>query len=158
MRIKKEIVVETIKNFNGLKHRIEFVGCINGVKYINDSKATNPDSTCLALECFDNVILLLGGVDKGLNYNDIFKFQNIKYIICFGQAKEIIYKSAIDFGLTNICKCNNMADALHYAQKIAFENDIVLLSPACSSFDEFNSYEHRGDKFIELVKNDLGGL
>ena len=152
-KIKPEILLESIKNFKGLKHRMQFVKEIDGVKYFDDSKATNPDSTNCALEIFDkNVILLLGGYDKGLDYSSIFvSNKNIKTLIAFGQAKDAIVLCAQKNGFDKIVKCNKLKDAILKSREIGQSGDIVLLSPACSSFDEFENFEKRGEYFADFV-------
>lgn len=152
-KIKSATIVESITSFKGLNHRIQFVKEIGGVKYIDDSKATNPDSTNCALEVFDNnVILLLGGFDKGLDYSSIFvSNKNIKMLIAFGQAKDVIALCAQKSGFDRIVKCNKLKDAILKSSEIGQSGDIVLLSPACSSFDEFENFEKRGEYFADFV-------
>lgn len=152
-KIKPAVIVESITSFNGLDHRIQFVKEIGGVKYFDDSKATNPDSTNCALEVFDkNVILLLGGYDKGLDYTSIFvSNKNIKALIAFGQAKDAIALCAQKNNIDKIVKCNKLKDAILKSNEIGQSGDIVLLSPACSSFDEFENFEKRGEYFADFV-------
>lgn len=152
-KIKPAVIVESITSFNGLDHRIQFVKEIGGVKYFDDSKATNPDSTNCALEVFDkNVILLLGGYDKGLDYSSIFvSNKNIKTLITFGQAKDAISLCAQKNGFDKIVKCNKLKDAILKSNEIGQSGDVVLLSPACSSFDEFENFEKRGEYFADFV-------
>lgn len=152
-KIKPEIIVESITSFKGLDHRIQFVKEVAGVKYFDDSKATNPDSTVCALEVFDkNVILLLGGYDKGLDYSSIFvSNKKIKTLIAFGQAKDTIALCAQKNGFDKIFKCSRLKDAILKAGEIGQSGDVVLLSPACSSFDEFENFEKRGEYFADFV-------
>lgn len=152
-KIKPVVIVESITSFRGLDHRIQFVKEIGGVKYFDDSKATNPDSTNCALEVFDkNVILLLGGYDKGLDYTSIFvSNKNIKALIAFGQAKDAIVLCAQKNNIDKIVKCNKLKDAILKSNEIGQSGDIVLLSPACSSFDEFENFEKRGEYFADFV-------
>ncbi len=155
MEVKDEIIRESLKAFEGVAHRLEFVREINGVKFINDSKATNVNSLWYALESFDEpIILIAGGRDKGNDYSKVYDLvkKKVKLIVAIGESKEKIYNEFKT--LTNVVKVNSMEEAV----KISFENaipgDVVLLSPACASFDMFDDYEHRGEVFKKLV-NDL---
>ena len=147
---KKESIKEVISSFKGVEHRIEFVKEINGVKYYNDSKGTNVDSTVIALKAFDKpVILLAGGHDKHTGFNDLYNYKDkIKYLITFGETKEELAKLKDDAYI-----CENMKEALDKAYSLAKNGDIVLLSPACSSYDQFKNFEERGEIFKELVRN-----
>jgi UDP-N-acetylmuramoylalanine--D-glutamate ligase len=152
MEVKDEIIRESLKAFEGVAHRLEFVREINGVKFINDSKATNVNSLWYALESFDEpIILIAGGRDKGNDYSKVYDLvkRKVKLIVAIGESKEKIYNEFKT--LTNVIKVNSMEEAV----KISFENaspgDVVLLSPACASFDMFEDYEHRGEVFKKLV-------
>ena len=125
----------------------------NNITYIDDSKATNPDSTICALDSIKNeTILLLGGSDKGYEYNSIFKHtQHTKMILTFGEMGEKIKQTAISQGYTDVLSFKKMSEAVIYAISLARTNDVVLLSPACASYDEFNSYAERGDSFAKIV-------
>ena len=149
-KIPNESIIKGVYNFCGLPHRIQFVLNNEGVDYINDSKATNPDSTCSALECFKNVILLLGGFDKGLSYLEIFKFGNIKKIVLFGKAKNVIFESAKSVGFDNVVLADDLYSAVKMAKGVAVAGDTVLLSPACSSYDAYKNYEERGEDFKNI--------
>ena len=147
---KKESIKEVISSFKGVEHRIEFVKEINGVKYYNDSKGTNVDSTVIALKAFDKpVILLAGGHDKHTGFNDLYNYKDkIKYLITFGETRDELAKLKDDAYI-----CENMKEALDKAYSLAKNGDIVLLSPACSSYDQFKNFEERGEIFKELVRN-----
>ena len=150
--IKKEIIRDTLKNFEGVEHRIEFVREINGVRYYNDSKATNIDSLIVALESFDsNIILILGGREKGNDYSATDKLikDRVKEIIAVGEAKEKIFDHFN--GKKKVTRAKSFDEAVNKAKDISQSGDIVLLSPACKSFDMFDSYEHRGKEFKRLV-------
>lgn len=141
-------IKEAISEFKGIEHRIEFVKEINGVKYYNDSKGTNVDSTVVALKAFDQpVILLAGGHDKHTGFKEVMPYLNkVKNMFVFGETKEelkSIYPNAI--------LVEDMREALEKANETAKEGDIVLLSPMCSSYDQFKNFEERGDIFKELV-------
>ena len=148
--ISAKHITEAVTSFKGLEHRIEFVCNYDNVTYINDSKATNPDSTCSALECFKNVILLLGGFDKGLSFDNIFKFKNIKKVVLFGQAKHEIYLTAKKFGFKNVFLSDSLFDAVSIAKNNAVTGDVILFSPACSSYDSYKNYEERGADFKRI--------
>jgi UDP-N-acetylmuramoylalanine--D-glutamate ligase len=142
----------TLKNFKGVEHRLEFVREVNGVRYINDSKATNVDSVSYALKAYENpIVLLLGGRDKGNDYaalNEEVK-KHVKTIIAIGESAEKVEKAFET--LTNIERATSMKQALEIAHRISVAGYIVLLSPACASFDWFENYEHRGRVFKECV-------
>jgi len=150
--IKKEIIRDTLISFKGVEHRIEFVRELNGVKYYNDSKATNIDSMLVALETFDkNVILIIGGREKGNDYSlaDKLISEKVKLVIALGETS----KKITDY-FSGKVKCMS-AVTIEDAVRISFENgatgDTVLLSPACKSFDMFDSYEHRGTEYKKFV-------
>ncbi|MBS1516911.1 MAG: UDP-N-acetylmuramoyl-L-alanine--D-glutamate ligase [Bacteroidetes bacterium] len=152
--IKKEIIRETLKNFKGVEHRIEFVRELKGVRFYNDSKATNTESLIVALESFeDNLILIMGGREKGNDYSSVEKLINekVKLLIAIGESKDRITEY-----FSKRVKCLS-ADTMEQAVLLSFENssegDTVLLSPACKSFDMFDSYEHRGKEFKKFVNN-----
>lgn len=152
LNISDDIIIDTIKNFKGVEHRIEFVKEINGIKIYNDSKATNVKATEIALSSFNNkTILLLGGLDRGHSFNDLTKYMtNVKLIVSFGETKNRIKEYADSINI----KCI-VTETLDSAVKISYENaikdDIILLSPACASWDQFNSFEERGNLFKEYV-------
>ena len=143
---------ETIRNFKGVEHRLEFVAEINGVKFYNDSKATNVDSTIKALEAFDNgVIVILGGKDKGGDYAPLAPLIQARcnHVILLGAAADKI-AAAIE-NTKPLHRAATMQDAVALGAKLAGAGDIVLLAPACASFDMFDNYEHRGRVFKEAV-------
>ncbi len=141
---------KVISSFKGVEHRIEFVRELDGVRYYNDSKGTNTDSTVVALKAFDKpVILLAGGHDKHTGFDGIKKnADKIKRMITFGETKDQLAKIKDDSIV-----CETMEEALNEARKIAKKGDVVLLSPACSSYDQFKNFEQRGRIFKELVNN-----
>lgn len=149
-----EEISKYIEKFKGIEHRIEYVAEINGVKYYNDSKGTNTDSTKVALEGFEkNVILIAGGYDKNVEFDELFiNNKNIKLLILMGATRDKIEKTAIKYGIKNIYKVNNMKEAVKIAFENAIKGDTVLLSPACASWGLYNNYEDRGKDFKELVK------
>ncbi|MCB0698655.1 MAG: UDP-N-acetylmuramoyl-L-alanine--D-glutamate ligase [Chitinophagales bacterium] len=153
--IRKDKIRESFASFNGLEHRLEFVAKIRGVEFINDSKATNVNSVWYALESMTKpTILILGGQDKGNDYNQIMDLvkEKVKAIVCMGLDNEPIHK-AFDNVVESVVDTKNARDAVHAAYALAEKDEVVLLSPACASFDLFANYEDRGEQFKEAVKN-----
>jgi UDP-N-acetylmuramoylalanine--D-glutamate ligase len=154
MDIRKEKIRDAVQNFQSLEHRMEYVATIRGVEFINDSKATNVNSTWYALESMTKpTILILGGVDKGNDYTlitDLVK-EKVKAIICLGTDNRKIHEA---FGntMSTIVNTGSAAEAVHAAFHFAGKGDAVLLSPACASFDLFKNYEDRGNQFKHAVK------
>jgi UDP-N-acetylmuramoylalanine--D-glutamate ligase len=144
---------EAVRNFKAVEHRLEFVAQVGGVDYYNDSKATNVDATIKALESFSaNIHLILGGKDKGSDYsalNDLLR-ERVKRVYTIGAAAAKI-ESQIE-GTTEIVPSQTLENAVRRASESARPGDIVLLAPACASFDQFENYEHRGRVFKEAVK------
>ncbi len=151
--LKNSEIKKGIKTFKGLEHRTELCGEINGVKFINDSKATNIDATYKALISFDSpIILILGGKDKGGDFtvlNDLIK-SKVKKLILIGAAREKI-KKQLDKDIEFI-EVNTMEEAVRTSYSLAEKGDLVLLSPACASFDMYKNFEERGRDFKNLVK------
>lgn len=145
-------IIEGLRTFKGVEHRLEFVREIDGVKYINDSKATNVDSVWYALRSFDQPIyLILGGQDKGNDYNQIknLVFDKVKKIYAIGSSADKVFNFFHHDVKVEIKQ--TLEEVVTAVNSEARENDIVLLSPACASFDMFNDYEHRGKVFKESV-------
>jgi len=142
----------TLKNFKGVEHRLEYIRELNGVKYYNDSKATNVDSVWYALKAFQEpMVILLGGRDKGNDYSrlvDLVK-QNVRAIVAIGESADKVEKAFAAVKPTT--KVTSIQGAVATAQRLAQPGDVVVLSPACASFDWFENYEHRGRVFKELV-------
>ena len=152
--ISNDKICSVLSTFSGVPHRLEKISEINGVIYINDSKATNLDAVNVALQSFSQpVILLLGGVDKGGDFRSLLPHTHkyLKTVIAFGQAKELILLAFGDAVRSN--SAMDLNKALTLAQNYSQPGDIILLSPGCASFDEFDSFEHRGDYFRGLVSS-----
>lgn len=154
LNIDLDIIKKSITSFTGVEHRIEFVRELRGVKYYNDSKGTNPDSTEVAVAAMDGyVILIAGGYDKGADFDDLIEKSKdkIKTAILFGETAEKISKACkendLEFYITK-----DLNKAVELAEKISCEGDDVLLSPACASWDMYSDYEVRGQHFKDLVK------
>ncbi len=152
-RINTKIIAEEIKNFKGVAHRLEFIGEYKGVKYYNDSKATNVDSTIKAIEALHGpLVLIAGGYDRGATYDkliDCFKNKG-EDLILIGQTKKLLKKTALNKGIKNIYIFDNMEDAVLKAIEISKAGWSILLSPACASWDMYDNFEKRGDHFKEL--------
>ena len=154
LNISNQALKESLGNFQSINHRMENVLTIQKVKYINDSKATNVNAVYYALDSMKNsTVWIVGGVDKGNNYNELLPLvrEKVKAIICLGlDNKKIIetFSSISDL----IIETSSMNEAVNSAYRIAKPNDVVLLSPACSSFDLFENYEDRGNQFKECVR------
>lgn len=152
--IKNEIINSSIKSFSGVEHRIEFVKEINNVKFYNDSKGTNPDSTMVAIAAMDsNVILIAGGYNKGSDFDEMLRDSKdkIKHLILLGETADIIANNAKKYNLDTYI-VEDLNKAVNLAYNLAQKNDNILLSPACASWDMYSSYEQRGDHFKKLVR------
>jgi UDP-N-acetylmuramoylalanine--D-glutamate ligase len=153
--IRKEKIREAIKSFEALEHRMEYVLTVRGVAFINDSKATNVNSTWYALESMDKpTILILGGVDKGNDYSlirDLVK-EKVKAIVCLGVDNRKIHE-AFQNDVPLMVNTSSAEEAVRAAFHFAVKGDVVLLSPACASFDLFKNYEDRGRQFKEAVRD-----
>ncbi|MEI8134250.1 MAG: UDP-N-acetylmuramoyl-L-alanine--D-glutamate ligase [bacterium] len=151
--IEYDSIRETLKHFKGVEHRIEFVRELNGVKYVNDSKATNVDSVKYALQSYtEPIILIAGGKDKGNDYSLILELvkKHVKAIVSIGDGAKYVEKAFK--GIVPVHSADHsMVEAVAQASSLATGGDVVLLSPACASFDMFDNYEHRGRVFKELV-------
>lgn len=153
--IRKEKIRDAIRSFEALEHRMEYVSTVRGVQFINDSKATNVNSTWYALESMDKpTILILGGVDKGNDYTlirDLVK-EKVKAIVCLGIDNRKIHE-AFQNDVPLIVNTGSAEEAVRAAFHFAVKGDVVLLSPACASFDLFKNYEDRGRQFKEAVRD-----
>jgi UDP-N-acetylmuramoylalanine--D-glutamate ligase len=154
LKIRKEDIRESLSNFSGVEHRLESVLKVHGIEFINDSKATNVNSTWYALESIsNNIIWIAGGVDKGNDYSILEELvhKKVKAIICLGKDNEKFHKI---FGesVETIIDVQSASEAVKTAYYLASKGDSVLLSPACASFDLFDNYEDRGNQFKQAVR------
>lgn len=152
--IRNELLRESFTTFNGLEHRLEFVASVRGVDFINDSKGTNLNSVWYALESMTkDVVLILGGQDKGNDYNEIMDLvqEKVRAIVCLGINNEPIHK-AFEGVIEHIIDTQSATDAVQAAYSLAEKGDVVLLSPGCASFDLFKNFEDRGNQFKAAVK------
>lgn len=154
LHIKNDTIRESLKQFAGVEHRLQYVATVRGVRFINDSKATNVNSCWYALESMTTpTILILGGKDKGNDYSEIDELvrQKCHTLVFMGLHNEKLREHFGSFGL-NIIDTDSLHDAVVGAYKAANEGDTVLLSPCCASFDLFKSYEDRGEQFMKAVR------
>ncbi len=151
--VKAESIRATLTSFGGVDHRLEFVRELNGVEYVNDSKATNVDAVWYALQAFTKpIVVLLGGRDKGNDYSRLTELvrKHVRAVVAIGESADKVERAFVD--VSTVKRVSNMEEAVRTAQMLAQRGDVVLLSPACASFDWFSNYEHRGVVFKELVK------
>ena len=151
--VESELIKEYLSTFKGVEHRIEYVDTINGVDYYNDSKSTNNEATMTALKTFKNpTILIMGGLDRNIPFDNLADYVgNVKAIVCYGETKNKI-KEFADKNNVNCYVLENLNEAVNKAHEIAESGDTVLLSPACASWDQFKTFEERGELFKNLVK------
>lgn len=155
--VSLDSIKKVVTTFNAVEHRQEFVRELNSVMYVNDSKGTNPDSTIKAVQSYKRpIILIAGGMDKGSNFDELLeiaKQNNVKSLVLLGETAPKIQECAKNKGFKEIYMVNNMKEAVETSSKIAKCNDIVLLSPACASWDMYKSFEERGKDFKDNVNN-----
>ncbi len=152
--IETSVIIEVLKTFSGVEHRIELCDEIKGVRYVNDSKGTNPDAAIKAIEAMkENIILIAGGYDKNSEYDEFTAaFEGrVKALLLLGTTAAKIKAAAEKAGFTKATILNDMEDCVNEAYRIAEPGDVVLLSPACASWDMYKSFEQRGRHFKECV-------
>jgi UDP-N-acetylmuramoylalanine--D-glutamate ligase len=155
LNIRKDVIRESLADFQGVEHRLEPVIKVSGISFINDSKATNVNSTWYALECMEtDVIWIVGGIDKGNDYSELFPVvkQKVKAVVCLGKDNKKIMEAFQD-KVPTIVETTSMEEAVRSSYYLAKRGETVLLSPACASFDLFNNYEDRGRQFKAAVRN-----
>jgi UDP-N-acetylmuramoylalanine--D-glutamate ligase len=155
LNIRKDVIRESLIDFQNVEHRLEYVASVGGVEFINDSKATNVNSTWYALESMDKpVVWIVGGVDKGNDYTALLPLvkDKVKVIVCLGTDNHKIHE-AFGKDVDLMLNTSSAEEAVHVAKRFASKGDVVLLSPACASFDLFANYEDRGWQFKTAVKN-----
>ncbi len=152
--VSDEVIKRVLSNFKGVEHRLEFVDKINDITFYNDSKSTNCVSTVTALNSFkEPTILLLGGLDRGHSFHDLDdSMSNVRSVICFGETKDRIEEFCKDLNI-DCYKEDTLTKAMNVVKDIAISGDVVLLSPACASWDQYEKFEDRGNEFKELVKD-----
>ena len=155
LEIRKETVRESLADFVNVEHRLEFVAKVHGIEFINDSKATNVNSTWFALESMDKpCVWIVGGVDKGNDYTELASLvtDKVKAIICLGKNNQKIIE-AFEGSVETIVETTSALEAVAYGYRLAKKDETVLLSPACASFDLFENYEERGNAFKKAVRS-----
>jgi len=154
--VTRDVYKKAISTFVPASHRMEIVGVVRGVTFVDDSKATNVASTVACIQAFKNerIILLVGGVFKEHEMDSIFQETQFKAVVCFGQSGKLFFDAATKNQQRGFV-FEKFVDAVNFCKKIAIAGDYVLLSPACASFDEFSSYAERGDCFKNLILEDL---
>lgn len=153
--VNTQVLRQSLSSFKGIRHRLEEVTSKHGVLYINDSKGTNPDSTIRAIESFNEpIILIAGGRNKGSDFNELAKLINkrVKELVLLGESRKVIKTAVMDTGFRNIHEVEDFSSAVIRASELSSSGDVVLLSPACASWDMFDNYEQRGDLFCDLVR------
>ena len=155
LHIRKDVIRESLMDFQGVEHRLEHVLKVHGIRFINDSKATNVNSVWYALESMNkNVVWIAGGIDKGNDYSiltDLVK-EKVKALICLGKDNSKLLE-AFSGTVPTIVETTSMEEAVRNAYYLASDGETVLLSPACASFDLFENYEDRGRQFKQAVRN-----
>lgn len=154
LKIRNDVIREALMDFQGVEHRLEAVVKVHGINFINDSKATNVNSTWYALESVKGkTVWIVGGVDKGNDYSELYNLveNKVKAIVCLGKDNDRVIK-AFEGKVESIVETNSMDDAVKAAYYLARDGETVLLSPACASFDLFESFEDRGRQFKNAVR------
>ena len=155
LNIRKEVIRESLADFQGVEHRLEPVITVCGINFINDSKATNVNSAWYALECMEtSIVWIVGGIDKGNDYSELFPLvkKKVKAIVCLGRDNRKIVEAFSD-KVPTIVETNSMEEAVRSSYYLAKKGYTVLLSPACASFDLFKNYEDRGRQFKQAIRN-----
>lgn len=148
-----EGIYRVLTTFSGVEHRLQFVENINGRLFYNDSKATNILATQKALDSFKQpTILLAGGLDRGNEFTDLkLHLKHVRAMVVFGQTASKLKELAAEVGIEKVIESENVEDAVHAAYSISEENEVILLSPACASWDQYRTFEERGDMFVQAV-------
>jgi UDP-N-acetylmuramoylalanine--D-glutamate ligase len=151
--VSNEAIIEVLTTFTGVKHRLQYIGEIEGRKFYNDSKATNILATEKALTAFTSpIVLLAGGLDRGNGFDELIPvLHNVKTVVTFGQTAPKIEEAATKAGIKTIVHVDNVEKAVPVAFTHSSPGDVILLSPACASWDQYKTFEVRGDIFINAV-------
>lgn len=154
LNIDTDVIIDTLRTFKGVEHRLEFVTNKDGIMFVNDSKGTNPDSTIKAITSYEKpIVLIAGGYEKQSDFTEMIEYatKNVKALVLLGQTAEKIETTAKEHGINNISKVEDMEAAVKKAYEIAESGDVVLLSPACASWDMYPNFEARGLDFKENI-------
>ncbi|MDQ0159181.1 UDP-N-acetylmuramoyl-L-alanine--D-glutamate ligase [Alkalibacillus salilacus] len=151
--VPHSVIESVLKQFTGVKHRLQFVKSVDGRLVYNDSKATNILATTKAIQSFSNpIVLIAGGLDRGVAFDELIaQFDGVKYCVVYGESAQKIAHSAYEHDYHNVTICDNIDDATNEAYLQSEVGDVILLSPACASWDQFKTFEDRGDMFIDVV-------
>ncbi|KRM56606.1 UDP-N-acetylmuramoyl-L-alanine--D-glutamate ligase [Lacticaseibacillus sharpeae] len=152
--IDNAAIVHVLSSFTGVKHRIQYVTTLNGRRFYNDSKATNVEAASVAITAFkEPVVLIAGGLDRGLSMDDLVPLmqKHVKALVTYGETAALMVQAAKDAGITAINRVTTLDEAVPAAYKLSAEGDVILLSPAAASWDQFHTFEERGDLFIADV-------
>lgn len=155
-KVSLEVIKEVLRTFGGVEHRQEFVRNVNNIMFVNDSKATNPDSTIKAIQSYKNpVILIAGGMDKQSSFDELLEIakENVRALVLLGETASNIYECAKNKGFNDVHVVKNMEEAVKTSYEIANSGEVVLLSPACASWDMYKNFEVRGKDFKDNVNN-----
>ncbi|MDT3394548.1 MAG: UDP-N-acetylmuramoyl-L-alanine--D-glutamate ligase, partial [Bacillota bacterium] len=150
-----DAIIDVLTTFTGVKHRMQFVTSYEGRRFYNDSKATNMEATEVALKSFKQpIVLLAGGLDRGFTFEPLLPLlkEHVKAIILYGETKQLLAQTAREAGIPVIKIVDNLTEAVPEAYAASEAGDVVLLSPACASWDQFKTFEERGDVFIKAVE------
>ena len=152
--VDNESIVSVLKTFTGVRHRLEFIDRVNGVSYYNDTEATNTKCTTIALSSFNkNVILILGGLERGQDFHDLDNFISpLKEIVGIGECRDRVKEYGDSVGIKTIT-FEKLVDAMNYINSVVEDGDTVLLSPASASWDQYKQCEDRGDEFRDIVRS-----
>lgn len=152
--ISPAVIAQAVKDFKGIEHRVEYVTTLNGVTFFNDSKGTNPDSSIKAIEAMKQpTYLIAGGMDKGSSFDELISYfgTTVKHMVVFGETAPLLIETAKKHGFNQVSQVKDLEEAVKLCYKMAGENETVLLSPACASWDMYPSFEVRGDHFKACV-------
>lgn len=151
--VSKEVIHEVLENFGGVEHRIEFVKKLHGREFYNDSKATNNQSTIIALRSFENpVLLILGGLDRGQTFDELTPYMDhVHHVLCYGETKQKI-KDYCDSINKDVVVLDCLEEAVHAAYNLSEDGNTILFSPACASWDQYKTFEERGNEFKQVVE------
>lgn len=157
--VSNEAIANVLRTFAGVRHRIQFVEEWQGRRFYNDSKATNIEATTVALQSFEQpIVLIAGGLDRGFVFDELVPLikKDVKAMVVYGETADLMKDAGKKAGLSTIIKVNNLVEATQQAVKLSEPNEIVLLSPAAASWDQFETFEDRGDLFIKTVEEITG--
>ena len=150
--VSHDIITSVLTDLGGVEHRLEFVKTLNNRTFYNDSKSTNTDSTVIAIKSFEKpTILIMGGLDRGHSFDNLNSYMtNVKEVVCYGETKERIKSWCEGLSIKSVV-VDNLIDATNKAYEDSLEGDVILLSPACASWDQYKCFEDRGNEYKKTV-------